>query len=247
MRVFTKKQMKQLLDESGIGIENSRDNPVVLEKVSPFGITPENFTNAENLYKRAETLFLEKGPKTGRKIALTMEVRIEIDEIHDEFMIFAKMLRRDLRHDIPLYKMFNLNVPRDYTIVGKIMEPKGFYTNCLADKKIGPVAGNYGLTPESLQAKLDRITAVEKDKSVRALMVKDSEKATEERNQVFVQLNDWWQNYRLVLIYVYRDDPQQLEAFKITAYSEGYKPNRKKEEEVEEKKEDVAAVKENQS
>ena len=238
MRVFSKKQMKQLLDESGIGIENSRDNQMVLEKVSPFGLTPESFTTGENLFKRAETLFMEKGPKTGKKVALGMEVRNEIDEIHDEFMVYAKMLRRDLIHDIPSFQRFNLNVPRDYTYVGKIKETKGFYTNCLTDETIAPVAAGYGLTPESLQAKLDRITAVEKDKSVRALMVKDSEKATEERNNVFVQLNDWWQNYRVVLMHVFRDDRQQLEAFKITAYSDGYKKNRKKKEE---------AVEENQS
>ncbi len=58
-------------------------------------------------------------------------------------------------------------------------------------------------------------------------MVKEAEKTTEDRNKVFRKLNAWWQNYKLVLLFVYKDDPQQLEAFGIKGYSEGYKPKPK--------------------
>jgi hypothetical protein len=39
-------------------------------------------------------------------------------------------------------------------------------------------------------------------------------------------LYNWWMNYKSALIYVFKDDPQQLEAFKIKGYSIGYVPRK---------------------
>lgn len=234
MRRFSKKEMKSLLDEVGTGIENSKDNPLVLEKVQEFGYTLEIFTSAEELRKEAERLYLEKGPKAGQKISLSIQLREQIDEIHQLFMIYEKMVRRDLKDDPALFSEFDLDGSRDYSISGKIKESKGFYKNCQDNEKLGTFVTRYGLTPEKLQSHLDEIEEIEKDTTVRAILVRDAEKTTEDRNKVFRQLNDWWINYQTVLLYVFRDDPQQLEAFKIKGYSEGYKPKRGDSEEGEE-------------
>jgi hypothetical protein len=67
---------------------------------------------------------------------------------------------------------------------------------------------------------------VENDKNYRAILVKDAEKTTEDRNKVILKLYNWWMNYKSVLIYVFKDDRQQLEAFKIKGYSIGYVPRK---------------------
>jgi hypothetical protein len=224
MRTFTKREMKSLLEEVGAAITNSKDNPLVLEKVQEFGYIAETFTAAEELRKEAERLYLEKGPKAGQKISLSIQLRNKIEEIHQLFMIYEKMVRRDLKDDPALFSKFDLDGPRDYSISGKIKESKGFYKNCLDNEKVGEFVIRYGLTSEKLQAHLDEIEEIEKDTTVRALLVSDAEKTTEDRNKVFQQLNNWWQNYKMVLKYVYRDDPQQLEAFRLKGYSLGYKP-----------------------
>jgi hypothetical protein len=226
MQRFTMKEMKSLLDEVGTAINNSKDNPLVLEKVQEFGYTPETFTATEELRKEAERLYLEKGPKAGQKISLSIQLRNKIDEIHQLFMIYEKMVRRDLKDDPALFREFDLDGPRDYSISGKIKESKGFYKNCRDNEKVGTFVTRYGLTPEKLQAHLDEIEEIEKDTTVRAILISDAEKTTEDRNKVFLQLNNWWQNYKMVLKYVFRDDPQQLEAFRLKGYSLGYRPKR---------------------
>ena len=122
MRRFSRKEMKSLLDDVGTGIKNSKDNPLVLEKVQEFGFTMENFTSTEELRKQAERLFLEKGPKAGQKISLSIQLREQIDEIHQLFMIYEKMVRRDLKDDPALFSEFDLDGTRDYSISGKIKE-----------------------------------------------------------------------------------------------------------------------------
>lgn len=233
MRKFTKKQMKKVLDSTATAIENSRKDPSVLEKVSEFGYTEESLQAGEDLLKKAEELYLEKGPKTGQKISLGIQVRKKINDIHRLFMLFAKVVRRDLKENLSLFREFNLSGERDYTYSGRIKESKGFYENCLKNKKVGSFVVKYGLTKEKLQSHLSSIAEIEKDRQFKALVIKESEKTTVDRNRVFQQLHDWWLNYKTVLTYVFMDDPQQLEAFEIKAYSPGYDPHRKEDTEEE--------------
>lgn len=224
MRVFSKKEMTQLFEESGIGIKNSKDDPVVLGRVQEFGYTAENLAAAEALHTEAETLYLEKGPKSGKKINLSIQLKKKIENIHRHYMVYVKILRINLAEDPGLLKEFQLVDERDFSVSGKIMEPKEFYKNCLESNKLAEVVVNYGLTAEKLQAHLDSIAEVEQDKSFRALLVRDAEKTTEDRNKAVYKLYTWWRSYKTVLLYVFKDDPQQLEAFKLKGYSLGYKP-----------------------
>jgi len=226
MTVLTNTQMKELFEQAGIGIANSKDNPLLLDSVRDFGYTQESLLEAEALYKEAENLYLTQGPKKGRKINLSIQLRDKIDEIHRVYMTYVRVLRRDLYDDPGLLKELLLVEAWDFTFSGKLKESKEFYKNCMDNHggKLGEVVLKYGLSLERLQTHLDSITDVELDRNFRASMVMDSEKTTEDRNKVIYRLYTWWRNYRDVLVYVFRKDPQQLEAFKITGYSMGYKP-----------------------
>jgi hypothetical protein len=180
MRTFTKREMKGLLEEVGTAIKNSKDNPLVLEKIQEFGYTAESLAAAEALHKEAEALYLDKGPKSGRKISLSIQLRKKIDDIHNHYMVYVKILRIGLSDDPGLLKEFQLVDERDFTVSGKVIEPKEFYKNCLESNKLAEVVVNYGLTPEKLQAHLDSIAEVEKDRSFRALLVSEAEKTTED-------------------------------------------------------------------
>ncbi|MCP5108191.1 MAG: hypothetical protein GY950_32695 [bacterium] len=224
MRKLSTVQMKKLFEESAIAIDNSKDNPLVLDKVSEFGYTAEALLDAEVLYKQAEKLYLEKGPKAGQKVSLSIQVKEKIDKVHLRYMLYVKIIRRDQRENERLLRELQLLGDRDTSVYGKIKEPKEFYKNCSDHAKLTTAVSKYGLSVEIMQAQKDMITDIEKDKSYRAILIKEAEKTTEDRNKVILQLYDWWLSYREVLKYVFKDDPQQLEAFNIKGYSDGYKP-----------------------
>jgi hypothetical protein len=226
MRRFSKAQMKELFDEAGTGIANSKDNQVILEKVVGFGYTKDNLVAAETIYADAETLYLQKEPRVGVKISLSIQLKKKIEDIYQRYMLYVKMLRRDLREDTGLLHELLLLGERDYTVSGKILGAKAFYKNCLDNKKIVPVVAKVGLNAETLQTQLTRIAEVESDKNFRAILVKEAEKTTEDRNKAILKLYDWWMNYKSVLTHVFKDDRQQLEAFKIKGYSIGYTPQK---------------------
>ena len=221
--------MKELLENVRVAIKNSLKNADVLEKVLEFGITGESFTTAEELLKTSESLYMEKGPRAGQKLGLSIQVRDRINKIHDDFMIYVKLIRTDLKRDPALFSEFNLSGRRDSTFTGKVKEPKTFYQNCLDNEKVGNyVAAKHGLTQAKIQGLMAEIAELENELEKRATLIKDAEQATQKRNEAFRELSDWWINYRRILAYVFRDDPQRLEEFNITAYSEGYKPHPKK-------------------
>jgi hypothetical protein len=226
---FTNKLMKELLENVRVAIKNSLKNADVLEKVLEFGLSGESFTTAEELLKKAETLYITKGPRTGQKLSLSIQVKDRINNIHKSFMIYVKLIRTSLKKDPAFFSEFNLSGKRDTTVTGKINEPKTFYQNCLDNEKVGNyAAAKHGLTREKIETLMAEIAELEKELEKRATLIKDAEQATQERNKVFRELSDWWINYRRILTHVFRDDPQRLEEFNITAYSEGYKPNKKK-------------------
>ena len=233
MRRLSKVQMKELFDESGAGIANSKDNPMVLEKVVGFGYTRDSLVAAETDYTTAESLYLQKGPKVGLKLSVSIQLRKKIDDIHHLYRLYAKMLKREHREDTGLLHELQLLGERDYTLTGKIKEAKAFYKNCLDHPKLLPIVAKVGLTTEMLQLQMSKIAEVENDKNYRAILVKEAEKTTEDRNKVILKLYDWWMNYKAVLIYVFKDDQQQLEAFKIKGYSIGYVPKKSSSDEEE--------------
>lgn len=227
MRRLTTAQMKRLFDEASAGIVNSKNNPMVMEKVSYFGYNPDTFTTAEKIYADAEALYLQKGPKIGVKISLSIQLKKKINEINERYMLYVKLLRRELREDNGLLNEFQLLGERDHSFIGMVKEPKEFYKNCLDHQKLLTIVGQFGLNNETLQAQMTKIIEVESDKSYRALLVKEAEKTTEDRNKAILKLYDWWHNYKAVLIHCFKDDRQQLEAFMIKGYSIDYVPRSK--------------------
>ncbi|MDQ1349875.1 MAG: hypothetical protein QG657_176 [Acidobacteriota bacterium] len=233
MRRFSKAEMKELFDEASAGIANSIDNQMVLEKVAGFGYTRDSLVEAGTTYSEAETLYLQKAPKVGLKLSLSIQVRNKIDNIYELYMLYVNMLRRDHRENIGLLHELLLLGERDHTVLGKIKDAKAFYKNCLDHPKLQPIVVKVGLTVEMLQTQMAKITEVENDKNYRAILVKEAEKTTEDRNKVILKLYNWWMNYKSVLIYVFKDDQQQLEAFKIKGYSIGYVPKKNSSDEEE--------------
>jgi len=162
----------------------------------------------------------------GLKLSVSIQVRKKIDDIHHLYRLYAKLLKRDHREDTGLLHELQLLGEVDYTLTGKIKDAKAFYKNCLDHPKLLPIVAKVGLTTEALQTQMSKIAEVENDKNYRAILVKDAEKTTEDRNKVILKLYNWWMNYKSVLIYVFNDDRQQLEAFKIKGYSIGYVPRK---------------------
>jgi hypothetical protein len=104
---------------------------------------------------------------------------------------------------------------------------KAFYSRCQDIEGLAPQVTTYGLTPERLETLQAEIVKIEEDEDYRTILKKDTETSTVARNKLAERLNDIWFKYRATLLFVLKEDPQQLEAFGIVVYSEGYKPKKK--------------------
>ena len=228
MRVFTRSKMRNILYEADIYLKNSIGKQMVLEKVKPFNYDEEALNAGQEIYIEAERLYLESVPIRGKKVNFGGIVKKRVNNCHKIFMIHVKKLRRELADDQGLLREFGVYGPRDFSYKGKIKEAKEFYKNCLENETIGTVAGSYGLPKEKLEEYMNEIAEIESDEAYKAIVIKESEKTTDELHKAMLKLYNWCKNYKDVLVFVFQDDRQQLEAFKIPAYSEGYDPHKKK-------------------
>ena len=222
------KRIIKLHKDAGTAIGNLIDNTPVLEKIQEYGFVNDNLVEKQTLLQDMEKLMRETETKAGEKTAFYMRLTEKIEEIHKICMLHILYLRRDLKDKPDLLKEYQLNGKREQTTLGKLRDAKKFFENCKDITGLGEQVQNYGLTPEKLTDILGEIALLEQEAKQWAILKKDAEKATEERNKVFKELNTFWMKLKATLTHVFRDDLQQLEAFSITAYSEGYKRKPKK-------------------
>jgi hypothetical protein len=85
--------MKELLESSRIGIENSLKNPDVLDKVKEFGVSAESLAGAQELLRKTESYYMKKGPQVGQKLGLSIQVTDKINKIHKAYIVYVKLIR----------------------------------------------------------------------------------------------------------------------------------------------------------
>jgi hypothetical protein len=222
------KKITKLHKDAGTAVGNLIDNTPVLEKIQEYGFINEDLVEKQTLLQDMEKLMRETETKAGKKAAFYMRLAEKIEEFHKICMLHIFYLRRDLNNKPDLIKEFQLNGKREQTTLGKLRGAKKFFKNCQDITGLGEQVQSYGLTSEKLTEILDEIALLEQEAKQWAVLKKDAEKATDERNKVFKELNTFWLKLKATLTHVFRDDQQQLEAFNITGYSEGYKRKTKK-------------------
>ena len=223
----TNKTMSATVKDARTGIANSASNPEVMTRLNHFGITVEELNEKELERQVIDQLLTVGVPKRTKSSGFSVLLSGRIKEVTGLSSLYMKVFKRDSNDNLAILKEMNLDKAMAKKPSGKVSEAKVFYTNCLGSEKLTAYVAGFGLTPEIMQAELQKIDSIEADDQYRAQLVSDSQHTTDHRNKLFSQFNNWWINFKTILKYVFRDDPQKLEAFKILAYSEGYKPKRK--------------------
>ena len=228
---FTPKKIRALLKKSRKGIYNSLENESVLTLVQEFGYTTERLTELKTLHQTVESSILQRDNKQGMKVALNMRIVNAIDNIYSRSRLYVKYLRRDLKNVPDKITEYLLDAPVARTTGERLTYAASFYKRCMEFEGLAALVAAYGLTAEKSTGFLDEIAQIEKDDDYKAILKGETETSTVARNQLAEQLSDEWVKYKDTLMFVLKEDPQQLEAFGILVYSEGYKPKKNEDEE----------------
>ncbi|MCP5102690.1 MAG: hypothetical protein GY950_04890, partial [bacterium] len=195
----------------------------------------ERYQEGFDLLDAAERRQVTKQEKSAEQRKAREELRKVIDESHDKFSVHVKFTRLAYRKEPEKLKELGI----DIAIAGKtnvngwLTQTKFYYPHAVADTELHPLLSRNGITLEELQANELNVTAVEEANQGYRSAIAEAQAAVEARDKAIEDFQFWLTEFIALCRQATKDEPQLMEALKITVYSKGYKKKKPGEEQKE--------------
>jgi hypothetical protein len=224
MGSWTRKRMETLLKNARRAITNALAYLDIKEKILRFGYDETKLLAGHALYKKAQSLYIARRTKWGLQLAATKDLINMIDAVYVYYMEYAKLVRKRLKRNKEALSILGLNGRRALSLSGLITQASLFFQNLKDNQELFDQVSDLGITPQVLQAGLDKLAALENEDEFHESVKGEAQDLTVERNRVFTELNDWMSEFETACRSAMKDTPQRLEILGFREYSEGYKP-----------------------
>jgi hypothetical protein len=226
---YSQKNLLEILEVSRKAFEHTLEKPEVIEKVKNYGFDAERLKAGMESNRKADELYRGKRTATGQKASKYLNVSSQMKKSYDSFIMDRRILKRAYRNEPEILNELLLNIPVPDPFFDRIKFMKAFFEICQRKENLLAKVSRYGLSSEKIAESLEKITKIEKDAIDKSTLMMEDEKATQDRNRAFEDLNQEWQVYKNILIAVFGPDNQALEEFGIIVPSKGlFKKIRKK-------------------
>lgn len=198
------------------------------------------------LHQTAHTLYVQQIKEKGEQVVAYKKFEALFDEVNEMYMYHIKLCRIVCRKNKAKLKELTLNVPRERTINGWLIQAKAFYANVLKDEELITQLSIYVITREILEAGEQKIFELETAKEQHDIETGEAQDATRLRNEAVEEANQFAIAFIAICKIALKDRPEQLEKMRIKHYSDGYKKKSKQQEEPETQlEEDVEELEDN--
>ena len=226
---YSQKRLLEVLEVSRKAFEHTLEKPEVIEKVKDYGFDAERLNAGLELNRKADELYRNKKASKSQKASKYLNVSSQMKKSYDSFIMDRRILKRAYKKEPEILNELLLNISVPDAFFDRVKFMKAFFEICQRKENLLAKVSRYGLSSEKIAAALDKITKIEKDAIDKSTLIMEDEKATQDRNKAFEDLNQEWQVYKNILIAVFGPDNQALEEFGIIVPSQGlYKKTRKK-------------------
>lgn len=208
-----------ILEDYRNAFENSRNQPVIKELVGQFGYTEEKLDEGWAIYENTMTVW-NRNKQEDRE---TADAYRQFQELYTEqeklYSLDRKKLRAAFIWEPAVLKQLGITgeMPRAYLEV--IDHMKVCYSVLNDDASLLAKVSHMNITPEYMAASLERISAIEKARSLYVREESESQAATDEKDQALAELDRWMREYLAVARIALEDKPQLLEALGILVRS----------------------------
>lgn len=215
----SKLSIEEILFQSGIRINNSLGDPIILNAVTPLGYPEAKLNEGKALLTEASTLVETQKREYGELDAAQETFKVEKQNADETYKNILAIGRIAFKTDVQAQTTLELNGRRASTHSGWLKQTLGFYRALLANDGWKAALANYGQTEEKLTAEVAAIENVAAaSENVRKEMG-DAQNATQERDQKVEELVDWVNDYEVIARIALADNPQLLEKLGIVVKS----------------------------
>ena len=216
----TKLTMEERLLASDVAISNSLGDEIIMERLSFLGYDENRLKTGLELLKRVRELYNEQKKEYGEQFEASEAMYKAWEATSILYRQYSTLARVLFKNDTGTMSKLGLDKDQPKKLSDWVAQANQFYTNAMNTQDIQEKMAEYTVSAERLQAALDDVNQLlnyeknqEKEKS-------DAQKATEERNKMFSDLDQYMYDLLQIAKVMLYDKPQLLEKLGIVSPSE---------------------------
>ena len=195
----------------GNGMENALTDPDITAAREKVGYDEQEMEVGKAKYDAANAAYIDRDLEYGEKLAATQDLkalREEADRVVTRHFKYARLV---FKKDPAALSKLDITGYWRKRLDGKIDQATHFYEALLADERLVKAMNRFRITREELQEGRDQVEQVKALMGERMAEEGDAEQSTQDRNQLFNELDDWWDDFIAAMKIELADKPQLLE------------------------------------
>ena len=203
------------LERYRVALENVETQSEIATIMTEFGYDSALIEDGKQLFTKTRQAYDEnvrEDDETSQAYSDFMEKRNSLEDIYSLHRKKAKVI---FRKDLEILKRLSLDgsIPRAY--VSWLETAKKFYIEVLADTELQTKLNRLRITAEDLTAANTMISELETARSKYLIEKGESQDATNQKDSVFAELDDWMSEFYAVAKIALEDNIQLLEALGV--------------------------------
>ena len=206
-----KQSMAQRLMEAQVAIDNSLNNPTILNAVAAFGYDATRLQAARALYDEVMGLVAAQEREYGEQYEATAVVNAAWGTADLAYKKALKISRVVFKGNQKARNALGLSGSRKKTLSGWINQATNFYTNLLNTPDLIAAMTPYSYDQAKLEAEAALVQAVVAANAAQDRERGEAQEATQVRDAKMDELDQWTADYKAIAQVALSDSPQQLE------------------------------------
>jgi hypothetical protein len=203
--------MAQRLMAAQVAIDNSLNNPAILNAVTAFGYDEARLQAGRALYDEVMGLAAAQEVEYGEQYEATAVVQAAWDTADKAYKRALKISRVVFKGNEKARNALGLSGSRKNTLSGWIKQASTFYINLLGTPDLVAAMTPYSYDQTKLEAEAALVQAVVDASAAQDKERGEAQEATKVRDAKMDELDQWLSDYKAIAQVALDDSPQQLE------------------------------------
>jgi hypothetical protein len=207
----------RLVGISGVGFNNAKNHAEIKAQIAGIGYDEPKLDLLLALNSRTDVKYHEYEVKHGEQLHATKEM----EAVFDEEMSFYSDYRRIAFQVFPgeehkgIRSQLGIDVEIKRTFDGFIEQSKQLYDTTKKKNEILLPLGEFAVTTEKMQARLDRLETLRRLNEVQERKKGEAALALKERNDSFEELKTEWLKFGTACNIAFKDNPEYLKILNV--------------------------------
>jgi len=226
-------RMKNTLSDQMMGhrilVDNCLSDPGISSILARFGYSPEALKAESEKLKQLEAAQATQDAEYGDQLAATEAVEKAWKKAREQYNDALTLARMAFKTDLDAQRALRLNGDRRNSLSGWLEDAKVFYQQLLTNTAWAKALERYDYNASRLTQEQAGVDEVSRLKSVQEKEKGEAKGATEARDKLLDEVNEWFGDLKEVVKVAFRADPQKVERLGLVVLN---KPRAKKKEPV---------------